>query len=155
MSEARPDVIVRETAALAAALQALALEAPDAPLTVLEARVLATIREAQGRLLGAVVQANQRSLQPGGAHRRWLCPHCGQRGVVERWGQRSILTVCGRLTFERPWCRCTSCGVGFSPTDEALGISGRTRLSAGVTGWLEEVGAATSFALAAGLCERE
>lgn len=154
MSEARPDAIVRETQALAAALQAVALETPDAPLAMLEARVLATLRETQGRLLGAVVQANQRSLQAGGAHRRWPCPQCGQRGVLERWGQRSVLTVCGPLTFERPWCRCGSCGVGFSPTDETLGLAGRARLSAGVTAWLEEVGVTTSFALGSGLFER-
>jgi hypothetical protein len=154
LSEARPDAIVRETQALATALQAVAADELDAPLAQLEERVLGIVREAQGRLLGAVVQANQRSLQPGGSARRWQCPHCEGRGVVERWGPRTVLTVCGQLSYERPWCRCRECGMGFSPTDECLRLPGRTRLSPGVTSWLEEVGATTSFALGAGLLER-
>lgn len=154
MSEAHPDVIVREVSALASALQAVAAEGGDASLAVLEARVLTVVREAQGRLLGAVVQQSQRSLQPGAGWRRWCCPACSHAGRVERWGRRRVLTVCGWLVVERPWCRCDRCGQGYSPTDETLEMVGRSRLSAGATAWLEEVGSFTSFALGAGLLER-
>ena len=154
MVEVHPRPIVRVLEELGRTLQVLAQRQVDAPLAVLEVGVLEAVRAVQAELLGAVLRLSQRSLWPSGAARQWPCPHCGARHGVQSWRPRTVTTVCGQLTFERPWCVCPAVGRGFSPTDQALALAGQTRLSAEVVEWLGEGGARTSFAEAAALLER-
>lgn len=154
MSEAHPTPIIRELEELVNTVVALTQREVDAPLAVLEAAVLEAVRLALPGLLGAVLRMSQRSLWPSGSSRRWPCPSCGERSRIQSWRSRTVTTVCGRLSFERPWCICAQCGHGFSPTDGALALDQGSRLSAGLTQWLVELGAKTSFAEAGGVLER-
>jgi hypothetical protein len=61
-----------------------------------------------------------------------------------------MLTVCGPVTWERPWFHCRHCQQGFSPADQVLGLAPRGRFSAGVDAWVVELGAETSFREGAG-----
>lgn len=151
MSDAHPTPIVRVLAQLGSTLETLGREQVDASLATLEQEVLSAVHAALPTLLGAVVVTTQRSLWPGSSSRQWSCPHCQGRSQVQHWRLRTVLTVCGSLTFERPWVLCAGCGQGFSPTDESLGLAARTRLSPGTKSWVAELGASTSFAKAAGL----
>ena len=154
MVEVHPTPIVGILEQLGHTLQLLAQREVDAPLAVLEMGVLEAVRAVQAELLGAVLRLSQRSLWPSGATRQWPCPHCGDRHGAQSWRPRTVATVCGQLSFERPWCVCVVGGSGFSPTDQALGLVGQTRLSAVLVEWVVEGGARTSFAEAAALLQR-
>jgi hypothetical protein len=149
MSEAQPTPIVRVLEELTHALVAVTQREVDAPLAVLEQEVLAAVWTVLPALLGAVVRLSQRSLWSSGATRHWSCPSCGAAYGVQSWRVRTVTTVCGRLSLERPWCHCPPCGRGFSPTDQTLGLVTRTRLSLGLTAWLVAEGADSSFSSAA------
>lgn len=149
MSEARPNPIVRVAEELAHRLLALTQREVDASLAVLEEEVRTAALAALPALLEAVVRLSQRSLRPSGPARRWPCPTCSTPCGVQSWRPRTVTTVCGRLTVERPWCLCQACKAGFSPTDQTLQLHPRARLSAGLIAWLVEEGAASSFAAAA------
>ncbi len=83
---------------------------------------------------------------------RSACPECGARAPVQSWRNRTVLTVCGRISFERPYYVCPQCGHGWSPVDETLELESRARLSAGMLEWLIQLGGrCTSFVDAAGV----
>lgn len=65
-----------------------------------------------------------------------------------------MLTVCGRVNFERPWRVCQACGHGFSSVDRSLELSSWARLSAEVRALVVELGASGSFDEAAGLLKK-
>ena len=65
---------------------------------------------------------------------------------MEGWRSRSICTVCGPVTLERPWYHCRRCQHGWSPTDTIWDLTPRARISAGLADWLIDLGASTSFA---------
>lgn len=149
MSEALPNPIVRVLEELTHALLSVTQREVDGPLALLEQEVLAAVRGVLPALLGAVVRLSQRSLWSCGAAREWSCPSCGEACGVQSWRPRTVVTVCGPLPMERPWCHCGACGRGFSPTDQSLGLVARNRLSAGLTAWLVAEGADSSFGRAA------
>ena len=68
---------------------------------------------------------------------------------MQSWRCRTVLTICGRLQFERPWYVCRRCQHGFSPADTTLELETRARVSAGLETWVEELGASHSFGEAA------
>jgi hypothetical protein len=146
--------MVRVLEELTHTLLALTQREVDAPLAILEQEVLAAVQAVLPALLGAVVRLSQRSLWSSDPSRQWPCPTCGARCGVQSWRKRTLTTVCGRLTFERPWCHCRPCGRGFSPTDQTLGLAARGRLSAGLRAWLVAEGADSSFASAAARVKR-
>jgi hypothetical protein len=146
--------MVTQMEQLGHALVAISKQHRNGPLETLEQAVWTAAQQALPGLLHAVVTASQRSLQPGGPPLRWACPHCGQRSRVQGWPPRTVRTICGPVTFERPWRRCPGCGHGFSPTDTALALAPQKRLSPGLEGWVVELGARTSFEDAAGLLQR-
>ena len=145
MTETRPTPIVRQVEELGRALHTLALREVDASLAVLEQAVLEALRAAMAGLLEAVLRMTQRSLRSDDPHRQWPCPRCGVRRGVQSWRPRTVTTMCGTVTLERPWCHCVSCGHGFSPTDATLALPTGVRLSAGVTTWVATEGASGSF----------
>jgi hypothetical protein len=146
MSEVLPVSIVTRLDALGQALLAVARAHRDESLAVLEQATLTAIRAAMPDLLGAVLQASTSSLQPGGVGRTVACPRCGERAPVAGWRPRTLTTVCGVLTVERPWYHCRRCQQGWSPSDATWALAPRGRISAGVADWLIDLGASTSFA---------
>jgi hypothetical protein len=144
--EALPAGIVAQLDALGQALLTVAREHRDEALALLEQQTLRAIRTARPGLLGAVLQTSTSSLQPGGIGRTLTCPTCGTRCPVAGWRSRTLTTVCGPLTIERPWYHCARCRHGWSPTDATWEVAARARLSAGVADWLMDLGASTSFA---------
>ena len=120
----------------------------------LEQRVLEAVRAALPGLLQGVILSATTSLQFGKAGIKPACPECGERTGVQSWRDRTVLTVCGKVSMERPWYVCANCGRGWSPTDDSLELESRTRISPGMTEWLVHLGAGTSFKEAAGLLEK-
>jgi hypothetical protein len=108
----------------------------------LEALELA-IRQQVLQLAGAAVE--QRLNADTSDERGWRtrCA-CGQEA---RWvGRRSkrVHSVRGPLQLERAYYHCSSCGHGFCPRDEQLGIE-NTSLSPALTRMVGTVGAMVSF----------
>lgn len=152
MCETLPAPMLARLSALGAELAAVAQRHRDAPLDEQEQAVLEAVRGALPELLGAVLRLSLSSLDPRQGRVRHACPGCGARARVQGWRERRVTTVCGTVRFERPWCVCAGCGRGWSPADAALGLAPHARLSAGLDGWLAQLGAqATSFARASGL----
>lgn len=130
-------------------LLAVAREHRDEPLAVLEKEVLEAVRSVLPRLLEEVVKASTTSLRPVQSHWQERCPECEQSVEEQNWRERSVTTVCGKITFERPWFVCEHCHRGYSPVDRTLELEPRARLSEGVREWIIALGATMSFAEAA------
>lgn len=154
MSTAIPTAMVAQFEAVCLGLSMEAQRWVDAPLAQLETALLAAIRKLLPQLLETLVRATQRSLSPARERQQWRCPRCGRAVRIQSWRQREVLTTCGLLRYERPWCSCQGCRHGFSPTDASLGIATYQRLSAGLAAQVTAVGATTSFAQAADLLEQ-
>lgn len=146
MSEALPSAILAQVTALGHALAAVAATHRDATLATLETATLDAIRAATPGLLDAVLHLGTSSLQAGGVGRTARCPRCGERCPSEGWRPRTVNTVCGPLSVERPWYHCPGCRHGWSPTDTTWDLAPRARMSAGLADWLIDLGASTSFA---------
>lgn len=150
MSDTLPAVIIPQLEELGRALHRVVQEHPDDTLAALEQTLLGVIREFSPRLLAAVLTASQCSLQPDAQDLWWPCPGCGTRSGSHEWRDRTVRTVCGKMTFERPWHICPQCQRGFSPTDQQLELAPRARLSPGLQEWVITQGAQeASFAEAA------
>ncbi len=149
LTEVLPPGMIAELQSLGTALLTVVREHRDAPLAALEGEVLETVRAKLPKLLEEVVKLSTTSLQPTLSHWQQPCPNCGQYAQVQSWRPRTLTTVCGRITFERPWFVCRDCQHGFSPVDRTLGLQARSRLSEGLREWIVGLGASTSFAEAA------
>jgi hypothetical protein len=148
--------MIAQLAALGQALATLARDRRDESLATLEQAVLQAVRAALPGLLTEVLRMNTRALQAPQAQWAQPCPQCGRRTRGHSWRMRTVHTVCGAITWERPWYVCRRCGHGgrgFSPADASLGLEPRTRLSAGLMAWLLDLGAHTCFREAARLLE--
>jgi hypothetical protein len=145
LSAVLPAGIVAQLDRLGQVLGQVARVHRDAPLAILEQETLSAVRAAMPGLLREVLGLSTTSLQPGGLGRTMPCPVCGTRAPVEGWRSRSVRTVCGPFTLERPWYHCRSCQHGWSPTDTTWDLAPRTRISAGLADWLIDLGASTSF----------
>jgi hypothetical protein len=141
--------MIAELESLGRALLSVAREHRDAPLAALEGEVLETVRAKLPRLLEEVVKVSTTCLQPTLSRWPQPCPNCGQYAQVQSWRARTLTTVCGRITFERPWFVCRDCQHGFSPVDRTLELRARSRLSEGLCEWIIGLGASMSFAEAA------
>jgi hypothetical protein len=146
--------MIAQLDALGRTLTALATTRHDAPLASLEEGVLAAVRAALPGLLTEVVRLNTRALQEPQAHWPQFCPRCSAKTHGHSLRPRSLQTVCGPITYERPWYLCRSCGHGFSPADTSLAVAPRSRTSPGLDTWLLDLGARLAFGEAAGLLER-
>lgn len=154
MSEALPAEMVARLDRLGQALMRWAQAHRDSALAEHEQGVLGLVRQALPDLLGAVVAASTSGLRPATGRLRQPCPTCGVRARVQSWRRRQVLSICGPISLERPWCVCPAGHPGFSPVDETLGLGRHARLSAGLRAWLVEQGATESFAAAAGTVAR-
>jgi hypothetical protein len=155
MTDALPSSsMIAELDALGRQLTALATTHHDVSLAALEEAVLTTVRAALPRLLAEVVRLNLRALHEPQAHWPQPCPRCSTKAHVHSSRLRTVQTVCGPLTFARPWYLCRACGHGFSPADTTLALEPRRRTSAGLDAWLVDLGARLAFAEAAALLAR-
>jgi hypothetical protein len=154
LNEAPPNEMVALLETLGRQLTAFAREHRDASLAELERGVLDLVRQVLPDLLGEVIGLSASGLNASLARLPEPCPSCGKRAAVQSWRKREVLTVCGKLHFERPWYVCRACGQGFSPVDRTLELQSRARLSAELRSWIIELGASGSFGEAAGLLER-
>lgn len=145
MKEALPVTMVSQLEELGQALVGVAREHRDGSLADLEQAVLGVVRRAMPGLLEEVIGLGVTNLRPAMAEMKQSCPQCGGRVRVQDWRSRTVLTVCGCVTFERPWYACEHCHQGFSPTDQTLKLQPRARLSAGLMDWLIESGARMDF----------
>jgi hypothetical protein len=140
--------------ALGRSLVKVAREHRDGQLEELEQAVLTVVRSALPGLLTEVLQEATSSIALGEVGVKQACPECGRRTGAQSWRKRTMLTMCGRVSFDRPWYVCKECDHGWSPADESLGLGSRGRLSPGMLEWLIHLGgSSTSFVDAAGVLE--
>src|SRR3954454_17332973 len=87
----------------------------DGTLATHEQGVLQAVRQALPGLLGAVVGASTRALDPAQQRLRPPCPGCGTRTAPRKqWRRRQVRTVCGPVHYERPCYWCRRCRRGWS-----------------------------------------
>lgn len=153
LRESLPEAMVTQLEALGTALLAVAKEQRDASLAELEKKVLDKVPDTLPRFLEEVIQISTTSLHPALSHWQQPCPKCSERAEAQDWRQRTVTTICGKITFERPWFVCDHCGHNFSIADRTLGLQPRARLSKGLEEWIISLGARTSFVEAAHLLE--
>lgn len=55
------------------------------------------------------------------------CPQCERLLTAREPRSRTVETLVGPVTLKRPYFYCTACQHGFSPLDEALGLSPRIK----------------------------
>lgn len=154
MNTTLPIGIITSLETLGWRLAGIGREHRDGSLEELEQAVLEAVRTALPELLRDVVVMATSSISLSEAGVKTACPECGQRTGVQSWRSRSVLTVCGKVSFQRPWYVCPKCGCGWSPADMGLELESRSRLSAGLSDWLTRLGASsTSFEEAAVMLE--
>lgn len=154
MAEAFPQAIITRLTRLGSDLAAWSRTHQDVSLADQEQAVLALVRAALPDLLVGVQQGCTRALRLPVAGLRQPCPRCGQRQGSHQWRVRQVLTVCGSLTFERPYYYCRRCHHGWAPADSSLGLPPSQRVSAGLQAWLVRLGATTDYREAAALLEQ-
>lgn len=54
------------------------------------------------------------------------CPHCGRRLRRKRFESKTVSTLQGEFSLERPYFYCSACRQGFCPVDQALGLAVQT-----------------------------
>ena len=55
------------------------------------------------------------------------CPHCGKALKARKKHPRTVETIIGSITIERPYFYCIDCQQGFYPLDGALDLSARKK----------------------------
>lgn len=121
------DRIFRERAhqALDAFLDRLedAMMAEDGALPTLWS-VTETVRQERAELTASVVQAYlERRYRSYFQQEYAFCPGCNKTLKARKPRPRTVDTLVGSITLERPYFYCPACANGFYPLDEALGLS--------------------------------
>jgi hypothetical protein len=142
-----PAAIVAAVTALADDLDGWAIAHPDGNLQETETAVLTAVRTHLPVRLHAVLHRTQRSWAPAAVR----CPDCHHAAPVRDWRPRQVLTLCGRLRWERPWATCDRCHHSFGAGDATLGLAPYQPRSPGVDAVLVTLGSTTAFREAAAL----
>src|ERR1700723_4727323 len=108
----------------------------------LEALELA-VRQQALQLAGAAVEQRLNADTSDERGSRTGCV-CGQEARLVGRRSKQVQSVLGPLQLERAYYHCSSCGHGFCPRDEQLGIED-TSLSPALTRMVGTVGAMVSF----------
>jgi len=108
----------------------------------LEALELA-VRQKVLQLAGAAVEQRLNADTSDERGSRTRCG-CGQEARLVGRRSKQVHSVLGPLQLERAYYHCSSCGHGFCPRDEHLGIE-NTSLSPALTRMVGTVGAMVSF----------
>jgi hypothetical protein len=98
-------------------LEALSLEA-------LTRAVLARRQELTAMVTEALVK---RSHQQALEQKSMPCPQCGHMLQARASVSRTVDTLVGEATLERPYFYCVGCGRGVHPLDETLELAGRRK----------------------------
>jgi hypothetical protein len=149
LRESLPETMLTQLKALGTVLMAVTKQHRDGSLATLELEVLEAVRASLPRLLEEVLKRSTSDLQPTVAHWQQPCPNCGERTEAQSWRPRTVRTLCGKITFERPWFVCDQCGHNFSIVDRTMQLEPRARLSEGLQESITGLGASTSFVEAA------
>lgn len=118
----------------------------DRDLGDLEAQVQHLLRQAGGRILVGLAEAQVATMEEG----RPSCARCA--GELRRVGVRPryVLGLVGEAQVERPYYHCARCGAGVSPLDEVWGL-GSGVLSPGLARVVARDGVEAPFEQAASL----
>ena len=118
----------------------------DRDLGHLEAQVQRLFRQAGGRILVGLAEAQVATME----QRRPQCAQCGT--ALRRVGVRPryLLGLVGEAQVVRPYYQCTHCGTGVSPLDEVWGL-GSGVLSPGLARVVARDGVDAPFGQAASL----
>lgn len=82
------------------------------------------VRAERSRLSGTIVQAYvERTYATYLEQERADCPQCGRSLKARPSRPRTMATMIGSVTVDRPYFYCTTCRHGFYPLDDALGLS--------------------------------
>ena len=108
----------------------------------LEALELA-VRQQALQLAGAAVEQRLNADTSDEQGARIRCG-CGREARLVGRRSKQVHSVLGPLELERAYYHCSSCGQGFCPRDEQLGIE-NTTLSPALTRMIGTVGALVSF----------
>ena len=99
-------------------------ERGSSPPTLLE--ITAAMSQERCGLTAALVEAFiERGHGPFLAQEEAACPKCERLLQARPSRSRTVETLLGAVTLERPYFYCVSCHHGFYPLDEALGLSGQ------------------------------
>lgn len=142
-----PARIVAASTALARDLSAWSAAHPDCPLADAEAAMLQAVRAALPTLRERVLGQTHRARQTLPVH----CPTCHHAVRVWDWRPRQVLSVCGRVQWERPWALGHRCHASFGAGDAALGLRAYQHCSDGLTTLLVRLGSTSSVRDAAHL----
>jgi hypothetical protein len=153
MTRAIPEQIVAAVTMLAESLAQWCEDGRDGRLEQHETAVLERVRQVLPTLVEAVVEVATSELAPRVRAQRSACPQCGRKARPHQERTRQVLTQCGAVTIERPWYTCARCHQGWSVVETTLGVGRWQRTSAGLLGWLAQVGATTDYREAAELLD--
>jgi len=101
------------------------------------------VRHRALRLAAHAVQQRLNADQGDGQQPRRRCG-CGQMARFAGRRRKTFQSALGPLTLERAYYHCSSCGQGFCPRDQHLGLAGSS-LSPAVMRMVAAVGALVSF----------
>jgi hypothetical protein len=102
------------------ALRALFEQAEPPTLMDLSAQLM----RSRGSLLGACLEALAGQLHgPYQAQLQADCPGCGKPLNRKRVDRKTVTTLHGPVTLERPYFHCRECQLGFHPLDAALALA--------------------------------
>ena len=86
------------------------------------------VRQERAALTGAMVGAYVEKGYGGYLHQEYApCPVCGVLVKARPARSRTVETLIGRITLQRPYFYCAACAKGFYPLDEALRLSPDTK----------------------------
>ncbi len=146
-----PEEIVQPLVQLGRALLAHARVHRDHGLDEHELGVLAAWRAVAPAMLEAVLQVATTGLEHNPRPMAARCPGCQQRRGVQSHRRRQVQTRLGPIRLRRWWHHCWTCGRGWSPPDQALGLTAYQQTSTGLARWQAALGAVTTFREAAWL----
>ena len=87
-------------------------------------RLTEAVRAKRSQLSGTIVQAYvERTYGSYLQQERADCPQCGRSLKARPSRPRTVATMVGAVTVNRPYFYCSRCQHGFYPLDEALGLS--------------------------------
>ena len=96
------------------------------PPTLME--ITEAVSQERSGLTAVLVEAFiERRHGPLLAQEEAACPKCERVLSARPSRSRTVETLLGPVTLERPYFYCVSCKHGFYPLDEALGLSGHRK----------------------------
>ncbi len=94
----------------------------DRPPTLME--LSAHMTGTRGAFLGGCLEALTQELYRHHRQQRQAdCPGCGKRLNAKRMDRKTVSTLQGKISVERPYFHCRDCHIGYHPLDEALALA--------------------------------